>query len=240
MKRILKISWLCFWGTFFTSILFLPILCAALMSKTGNLAFTFSKLWAKGMLVISGVKVSIKGKYLINPQNKYIICANHQSHFDIIALVTSLGIQFRWIIKKELRKIPLFGTALYYSKNVFIDRSNKNNALKKIEKEVKTLPNGVSLMIFPEGTRSLNGDILPFKKGAFRIAAFYSITILPITINGSRKIQKKGSLEFFPGKIEIIVNNPIDVENYEHDNLTFLLDQTKMAIMKSFKPSFSN
>ena len=127
-----KVIWICLCAVFISLVLFVPVTLAAFMSTTGNLAFTLSKLWARFMLLVTGVRVVIRNREKIRPGVSYIIISNHQSHYDILALVTTLGIQYRWIIKKELRKVPLFGYALYVSRNIFIDRSDSRKAIESI------------------------------------------------------------------------------------------------------------
>ncbi len=121
LTSLLKILWLGFWIGFATLILFLPITGAALLSTTGNLAFRLSRVWAWIMLRVSNLSVAIKNKGNIQKGQSYVIISNHQSLYDIPAVLTTLDIQFRWIIKKELLKIPLFGQALYTSRNIFIE-----------------------------------------------------------------------------------------------------------------------
>ncbi len=168
--RACKAIWVCVWAIIATLVLFIPITMAAFLSKTGNLAFSISKLWAYIMLFVTGVRPKIQGKEKIKAGQSYIIISNHQSHFDILALVTKLGIQFRWVIKKELRKIPLFGYALWASKNIFIDRSDAKQSIGSITEGLKRLPKGASVMFFAEGTRSTDGEIHAFKKGGFVMA----------------------------------------------------------------------
>ncbi len=234
----IKVFWLFFWATLATVILFLPMTLAALMSRTGNLAFTISKLWAHWMVFVTGVRIEIKHKEKINPARSYVIISNHQSLFDILALVTTLGIQFRWIIKIELLKIPLFGYALYASRNIFIDRSNRQKAIESINKGVDRLPKGVSIMFFGEGTRSADGQVKAFKKGGFHLAVARGLPILPVTVNGSRKILPKKSLVFKPGKIEVVVADPIETTDYTEENLDALMERTRQAVIANLNPDF--
>src|SRR4030067_2518024 len=116
------------------SILATPFNIATLLSRTGNLAFSLSKIWAYIMLAVSFVRTEIKNKEKILKGQSYVIISNHQSQYDILALVTTLGIQFRWFAKKEVLKIPIFGYALYASRNIFLDRSNTARAIESINK----------------------------------------------------------------------------------------------------------
>jgi 1-acyl-sn-glycerol-3-phosphate acyltransferase len=238
LLRGTKIVWVCFWMSFASILLFLPITISAFLSSTGNLPFTISKAWAWIMLKVTWVHPEIKGKEYIRKNQSYIIISNHQSHFDILALVTKLGIQFRWIIKKELRKIPLFGYALYKSRNIYIDRSNREKAVESIHNGVSRLPDGASIMFFAEGTRSPDGKIHPFKKGGFMTALETGFPILPVTVNGSRKILPKKSVEFHPGPIEVIVNKPINTNEYTPEKIDELIDRTRSVITSHFNPDY--
>lgn len=236
--RIVRMIWAWFWAASATTVLFLPMTIAALLSNTGNLAFNISKLWASIMVVVTGVHCYVRGQEKIKPDQSYIIITNHQSLFDILALVTKLGIQFRWVIKKEVLKIPLFGYALWAAKNIFIDRSDRSQAIGSMKHGLERLPKGASVMVFAEGTRSPNGEIHPFKKGGFAMAIDSKLPILPITLNGSRKVLPKGDTSYSPGPIEVIVGDPIDTTNYTHDNLENLIRRTRDAVIAQFNPAY--
>lgn len=162
----------------------------------------------------------------ITPGSRYVIISNHQSQFDILALVTSLRLQFRWVIKKELLRVPLFGWALYAARNVFIDRGNHEKALESIHKGVDRLPEGVSVLVFVEGTRSMDGTLGKFKKGGFMISVEKCLPILPVAVKGSRDILPKGSAVFTPGRIEVVLCNPVDPTGYTHDTINTLIGTT--------------
>ncbi|HOJ28861.1 MAG TPA: lysophospholipid acyltransferase family protein [Spirochaetota bacterium] len=233
MKSIInlfKFIWLFFWASFMSVVLFIPMTVAAIFSVTGNLAFNISKLWAWTMLIVTGVRVHIKGRETIKEGMQYVIISNHQSQYDILALVTSLNIQFRWVIKKELLYVPLFGWALYAAKNVFIDRSNREKAIASINKAVNRLPQGVSLLVFAEGTRSKDGTLQKFKKGGFTIAIERKMPILPVVVKGSRAILPKGSLIFHSGNIEVVVCDPIPADQYTHETIEDLINKTHNVI----------
>src|SRR6056297_2718843 len=163
----MKFVWLLFWLITATVILFLPIVTAALLSRTGNLAFTLCKIWTLTLLKVTGIRLAIRGRKKIDKNRSYIIISNHQSHFDIPALIHGLGIQYRSVIKNELRKIPLFGYALFASRNIFIDRSDHQSAIRSINEGIDRLPPGAGVLFFAEGTRSPDGRIQKFKKGGF-------------------------------------------------------------------------
>jgi 1-acyl-sn-glycerol-3-phosphate acyltransferase len=236
--KAIRVAWLFLWAAIATIILGIPVMIAGLLSRTGNLAFSISKLWAYTMLAVSFVRTEIKNKQKIQKGTSYIIISNHQSLYDIIALVTALGIQYRWFIKKEVLKIPIFGYALYASRNIFIDRSNTARAIESINKGIDRLPKGVSIMVFAEGTRSPDGQIHEFKKGGFMAAIAHKIPILPVTVNGSRRVLPKGSLVVKPGKIQVVIGNPIDTSGYTTDTVGELIDKTRQAVIANFDPGY--
>ena len=237
--NIIRVAWLFLWALMATLILCIPVIIAALLSRTGNLAFSLSKIWAYIMLAVSFVRTEIKNKAKIVKGQSYIIISNHQSQYDILALVTTLGIQFRWIGKKEVLKIPIFGYALYASRNIFIDRSNTASAIESINKGMERLPKGASVMVFAEGTRSDDGRIHEFKKGGFMAAIRRQLPILPVTVNGSRRVLPKGDLVVKPGKIQVVVGDPIETDGYTTDTVQKLIDKTRKVVMANFDPKYT-
>ncbi len=233
--RYAKIFWIFFWAFLMTLIVFFPMIIASVLSRTGNLAFSISKIWARVMLLVSAVRVDVLGKDKMQKGRSYVIISNHQSQYDIIAIVTSLGIQFRWIIKKEILRIPLFGYALYASRNIFVDRSDHDKARESIQKGLRRLPAGVSIMFFAEGTRSRDGRLQEFKKGGFAVALEKSFPLLPVTINGSRNILPKGSVEFKPGRICVVIGDPIDTHGYDRAGMPALMEKTRQAIQSNLE-----
>ena len=241
MKSIfntIRVAWLFLWACIATMILAIPVIAAGLLSRTGNLAFSLTKLWAYTMLAVSFVRTEIKNKAKIVNGQSYVIISNHQSQYDILALVTRLGIQFRWFIKKEILKVPVFGYGLYAARNIYIDRSDITKAIESINKGMDRLPKGASVMVFAEGTRSDDGRIHEFKKGGFMAAIIRKIPILPVTVNGSRRIVPKGSLVVKPGKIQVVVGDPIETDGYTTAIVQELIDKTRQAIMANFDPEY--
>lgn len=238
MMNFIRFVWIIFWMVLLTLLLFIPIVITGIFSRTGNLSFNIQRLWPLVFSRVSFVKIIVKGKEKIKKRESYVIVSNHQSHYDTIAIINALPIQFRWVIKKELLRIPLFGYALYASKHIFVDRSNKELAIASIQKGFKRLAPGVSVLFFAEGTRSPDGEIKEFKKGAFVAAINNAITILPVTVNGSRKILSKHNLWVKPGKIEVVVNDPIVTKDCTIDDLEKVMQKTRDSIVASFNPLY--
>jgi 1-acyl-sn-glycerol-3-phosphate acyltransferase len=187
-------------------------------------------LWARLNSWMIPMFVKTIGKELIDPKQSYVVVSNHQSLFDIFVIYGWLGIDFKWVMKKELRKAPFIGYACYKLEHIYIDRANRDDAVESINQAKKRIVNGVSVMFFPEGTRSADGKLGTFKKGAFRLAVDLGVPVLPVTISGTRKILPKSSLDLFPGKIKMIVHPPIQTQGHTHEALGPLMNMTREKI----------
>jgi len=169
--------------------------------------------WASSICRASGVKVTASGIEQLDPEKPYIFAANHQSQFDIFALQASLGFNFRWLAKKELFKVPIWGTAMRRAGYIPIDRSHGRQAIKSLEEAAQRIGAGTSVIIFPEGTRSRDGKIHDFKAGAMLLAIKSGVPLVPVAIIGTYAILPKGKLLMRPGKVEIRVGHPIETKN---------------------------
>jgi len=139
-------------------------------------------------------------------------------------------LKIKWIMKKELKKIPIFGSACHHLGCIYVDRKNHNAAIKSIRKAQKRLSENASVLFFAEGTRSRDGKVMPFKKGAFKFARDMTLPILPITIKNSLHVLPPDSLDLIPGIIEIIVHRPIHISDHHMDHLDDVIEQTRQMI----------
>jgi len=187
-------------------------------------------LWANLNCIITPVMVKLKGRENIEKDQSYVIVVNHQSAYDILVLYAKLGIDFKWVMKKEIRKIPGVGFGSKATGHIFIDRSSTKAAINTINEAMAKIKGGTSLVFFPEGTRSLTTELLPFKKGAFWFAFDLNLPILPVTIKGTRDIMPSGTLNLLPGKAEIIIHPEIDIHKYNRDNISMLIAETRRVI----------
>ena len=229
--RAVKVIWLAGWLALATGIVFPPIALASLWSRSGNSMFRLACLWAWIILKITRTRVSVRGLGKIDRSRAYMIIANHQSHFDGPALALGLRkLPFRWIAKQELLRIPVFGYCLKSSRNIFIDRSDREKAVASIQAGLRRLPHGVSVMCFAEGTRSDDGRVGVFKKGGFMAAVQGGLPILPVAICGSRNVLPKGSIAFRSGCIKLRVGEPIETQGVDAGDLESLIRATRAAI----------
>ncbi len=188
-------------------------------------------VWSRFNAMITPMLVNVKGKENIQKNTSYIVVPNHQSMYDIFLIYGWLGLDIKWIMKKELAKIPGLGFGSKKVGHIFLDRSNQRAALKSLEEAKKKLVNGTSVVIFPEGTRSKTGKLIPFKRGAFKLAIDLNLPLLPVTINGTRNIMPHPSgMNIMPGKASLTIHKPIELAELTEKDLPGLMKHVKHAI----------
>ncbi len=186
------------------------ILIPVLVSKKGDrISFFFIRLWAGIWSFLCGIRYEVIGKEVINQNQPYIYIFNHRSFLDAPVIPMAIPQVIRALGKKELSKIPVFGW-IVGKFAIWVDRTNAESRRKSIDGLVKYLNQGISVVVAPEGTRNNSGEtLLPFHKGAFRLAVETQIPVIPMAVIGADKIMRKGSLLLSPGKIRIYFSQPI-------------------------------
>lgn len=194
----------------FVTIIDTTIVLVILKFRGNKFFHPYTQFWAKRILAIVGVKVKIEGLENIKRDTTYVFTVNHSSFVDIPILQAYLPDPIRIIYKKELEKIPVFGYGLYKSPYISIDRSDPKNAMASLDSAVEAVKTGDSVVIFPEGTRSLDGNIGEFKRGAFLMASRSQKTIIPITLIGAAKIFPPDRFVLKSGTVKMIIGKPIE------------------------------
>lgn len=192
--------------------------------------------WSRLCCAIAPLKVNIAGKENYSRFKSYVVVANHQSMADIPVIHGFIGLKIKWVIKQELRKIPVFGAACHYLGCIFVDRSNHEAALRSIHRAKRQLSNKSSVLFFAEGTRSRNGQVMPFKKGAFVFAMETGLPILPVTIKNSADILPSDTMDLTPGSVDIVVHRPVHVSPYHEKNLEELVERTRQTVASPIQP----
>jgi 1-acyl-sn-glycerol-3-phosphate acyltransferase len=218
-----------------TIILGLLAIIVSFFSKTGNIPHLIARFWGKFILFVSGIRVTVRGISNVDPQNPCIFMSNHQGNFDIPVLLGCLPFQFRWLAKAELFRIPLFGRAMRGCGYISIDRFNRSSAFESIDRAADTIRSGVNVMIFPEGTRSLDGKIRPFKKGGFVLTVDAGVPIVPIVIHGTYSIMPKNRLLIRTGSVDLEILEPVETAGYTRDNKDVLIDKIRAKICQAFE-----
>ncbi len=209
-------------------------LLASLIDRTGRLQHLCSRVWAQLLLGSVGARVTVRGAEKIDRAKTYLFVANHQSYIDIPTLFAKLPVNFRILAKQSLFSLPFLGWHLRRSGHIPIDRSSSKSGLKSLYEAAERVKAGASVVVFPEGTRSVDGAIHPFKGGSFLLATRAGVPIVPITINGTRAILVKNSWHLHPGKVEMIVHDPIDISGYSPKNVESLAQRTRAIIESDF------
>lgn len=177
--------------------------------RSGDAVLVLARLWSRLLLATARVRITVRMHGALEPGQPYVFVANHLSSVDIWALFVVLPVKLRFIAKKQLGHIPVFGWAMAAGRFIFIDRQNPAAARRSIDRAAERIRHGSSVAIFPEGTRSRDGLLGPFKKGAFHLAAQAGVPIVPVAIRGSREIMPRGSLLVRRGHVEVDVGAPI-------------------------------
>jgi len=199
------------------------------IDRSFTLYHYLAKIFPLGILIISGIRVKVTGLENIDRKAVYVFASNHSSHLDITALQWGVPNRLSMIFKKELAKIPFFGWQLYLGPYVVIDRKDPKAAMNSLTEAKKVMDKKkISVLVFPEGTRSETGEVQSFKRGAFYLAAHSGYPIVPITINGTKKIMPKGTFKLKSGTIYLHFDKPIPTDN-------IISKQDELALMEKVR-----
>jgi len=190
------------------------------------------RLWARSILRAAGVEVEVRGMERL-PAGHCVMVCNHQSHFDVLVMVSELKRHLRFVAKAELFKIPLFAQAMRATDNIKVDRSGGENDRQALAEAIPALRERMDIAFFPEGTRSRDGVLRPFKKGAAVLALSAGVPILPMAVAGTRHIVPKGSLRIHGGRrAALVVGEPISVEGRSLDDRAALTEASRSAVAR--------
>ncbi|HBJ77174.1 MAG TPA: hypothetical protein DDY68_05175 [Porphyromonadaceae bacterium] len=230
----------------FTWVLYIPFLCIVTILVCIGIAisiFIFHRerwayllgiLWGKLLIRATLSKVVVYGRENIEKNGVYIFVANHQSLLDAPLIYGYLGKEMRWVMKKSISTIPFLGKACKFMGHIFVDRSNAISIAKSLEDMSKAIEKGVSMMLFPEGTRSMKNEIGHFKPGSFAIATELSIPIIPITIEGTYEVFSRNSKFLRGRKIIMTIHSPIETKGICKEGIPLLAKETREIVLSSF------
>jgi len=208
---------MCFWG-----------FAVSLFDKNGKkVHFLCAVPWARAILWVCGIKVHVTGVEDVDPDVPRIYMTNHQSFFDIFALLAYLPVDFKFILKQELMKIPLFGPAMRRAGYIGIERDDPRKAVQSMKQAAGRIHNGASVLIFPEGTRSPDGQLQAFKKGGFNLAVKAGCDIVPIGIRDSYRIAPKGSLRIQKGGFGLNIGKPVSLSGVSKRDIPELMEKVR-------------
>ena len=173
------------------------------------------QFWSRSFFWLMFLPVSVDGEEHIQKGQSYVFVANHQSMFDVWLVYGWLPVIFKWLMKAELRKVPFVGIGCKAAGHIFVDRRNAKASMESLKEVEKQLSNGVCTVIFPEGTRSLNGEVGRFKRGAFQIAIDLGLPVIPLSLDGCFEVLPKGKPFVHHHPVHMHIGEPIDLKQYK-------------------------
>lgn len=224
-KYLVYIPWLLLW----TALNFTGVVLVAPFSKR-NASRWFGGMWGRGLYRVVPARLQITGLDALDRQQSYILVANHLSLIDIPILYGWIPLDLKWVMKKELRRVPFIGPGCAMMGHIFLDRANREAALRTLGEVRSTLQPGTSVLFFPEGTRSRDGRLQAFKKGAFQMARDLDLPILPVTIKGADAILTPDGMDLHPGTAQMIIHPAITVEQVRGCQVSELRDMARDII----------
>lgn len=203
-----------------------------IFEKRGRALALIARIWSKCILWSSGVRYRVTGLENLESKENYIFAGNHESAFDIPLAYAALPYQMVSIAKKELARIPLFGWAMSTGQHIFVDRRNHAKALESMKKAEESLTrNPRSILLFPEGTRSLDGEIKRFKPGGLILGIQTDMEIVPMAFCGTSDVNLKGSLKLSPRTIELRIGKPVPTRTLTYDNRNELAEKVRGEVI---------
>ncbi|MFU8830636.1 MAG: lysophospholipid acyltransferase family protein [Wenzhouxiangella sp.] len=186
--------------------------------------------WCHVVAWLAPVRVRVQGMENVDPNQSYVVVANHQSQFDIPVIYGFCGLDLRWVMKAELGKIPFIASGCRAIGHIFVDRGDPDQARAAINKAVSRLQPGTGILFFAEGTRSRSGNLLDFKKGAFRVAIDQQWPVLPMTLVGTRDILPAGSMRIQPGTVVLRIHPPVETTGMNTSDMRGLRDHVRGVV----------
>lgn len=206
----------------------------ALPWKNAEWVHKVQMFWARCFCWLMFIPVEVEGVENIEKGRSYIFVSNHQSAYDIFVIYGYLPVIFKWLMKQELKKIPLVGWACKAAGHIFIDRKNPQSAVESIRQVEAALVNGVSTVIFPEGTRSKDGQVGRFKRGAFQVALDLHLPIVPVSLTGCYAVMNRYAWHVTRHRIKMKIGSPILAPDTKHQTLDTqddLIERVRTAVV---------
>jgi 1-acyl-sn-glycerol-3-phosphate acyltransferase len=219
----------------FTFVLFWPAFLACFLDSSGRWSFFFQRVWVCWLLRSNGVRIKCQGLENLQGEQGFVIISNHCSILDIPTIIAALPVPVRFIAKKSLIWFPFFGWILYLSGHVLIDRQKAQAILKSLKQTTALLKEKISVVVFPEGTRSPNGEVQEFKSGGFLIARQSKAPLVPVTISGTYSMLPRRGWCFWPGEITLTIGRPLSTQRLRSQDLPPFIAEVKQEIMKNLK-----
>lgn len=204
------------------------------VARKGPIYSLITRGWARTIVRASGVSLSLAGFEKVDVSRPCVYMSNHQSYFDVICQVGYLPHPVRFVAKKELVYLPLFGQLMWATGHVIVNRARHDKAVAEMKKAAGKISGGTSILVFPEGTRSPDHRLGEFKKGGFILALEAGVPVVPVSVSGTHPMMPKGGYTFSRSDVTIVIGGPIDVSDMGADDLGALMDLTRKRIIENF------
>ncbi|MBI5969130.1 MAG: 1-acyl-sn-glycerol-3-phosphate acyltransferase [Deltaproteobacteria bacterium] len=234
-NAFLRALFLIFSAAIYTAILGILAFASCLFDRSGRWPSFFQRTWGKWLLRTNGIHVNAVGLEHLGKDRAYILISNHASILDIPGIIAAIPLPVRFIAKRSLIWFPIFGWVLYLSGHILIDRESSLSALKSLKRAVALMENGTCVIVFAEGTRSPDGQVKEFKRGAFLLALQSKVPILPISISGTFQMLPRHGWCFWPATIEIHVDKPIPTQGIPLREIRPLIQRVRETIIQNLK-----
>ncbi|MBI5183389.1 MAG: 1-acyl-sn-glycerol-3-phosphate acyltransferase [Nitrospinae bacterium] len=210
------------------------VILFSIFDKKRNFAYLCARLWGRTICKLNGVEVQIDGLENIHRERVQVFVSNHQGFFDIFSLLGYLPIRFIWMAKEGLFRIPILGLGMRKAGYISVDRSNRKKSYHSFMNMIEKVKEGYSVVIFPEGSRTLDGNIGRFKKGSLLIATRTGTPIVPVTISGSYEVMKRGEMRLRSRLIRIKIDRPIETSNISKTERDNLIEKVREIIIANY------
>ena len=218
----------------YTAVMGTLSLAVSFFDPEGRRQHWCAQVWSRMIARTAGARVRVYGVEHLRPGASYVFLSTHQSYMDIPAMLGYLPAQLRIAAKREVFMIPFLGWHLTRAGHISINRATTAEAVATLRKAASEVREGVSVFLYPEGTRSRDGSLQPFKKGGFKFAAQTGLPVVPVTILGSRQVLPRDSIVFRPGDIEVHIDEPIPTLGLAEEELPALMQGVRAAMESHF------
>jgi len=237
LPAFLRGLFLIFSAVLYTAILGPPALASCFLDRSGRWFSFIQRLWANCLLRTNGVGLKLEGIENLKKGQACIPVSNHASILDILGIISAAPFPVRFLAKKSLLWFPIFGWVMYFSDHILIDRESARSALKSLKKASCVLKKGISIIVFPEGTRSPDGEVKEFKRGAFLLARHSKFPVIPVSIAGTYEMLPRHGWCFWPGTMHIRMGEPISTRGLSHQESRGLMVKVRERIIENLERS---
>jgi 1-acyl-sn-glycerol-3-phosphate acyltransferase len=204
----------------------------AIVERRGTLWWPMSRLWAHTIYAGAWSRIRATGFDQFEWNQPCILMANHESYMDVPAIIASCPVPIRFVARQEVFKTPILGQAMWMTGQISVDRTDREKAIRSLGQAAKKIASGRTVLVFPEGTRTQDGQLQRFKKGGFMLAIQAQVPIIPIGVSGTRTIVPRGAKSFRPGIVGIVVGSPIETAGLTVDDRDALMARVHTALME--------